>query len=804
MKRIVWAVVGSMALAVGCEVNQPYLASDFVKSQEVSASQGGTITVTAADSAVLAGTQVVIPPNALAADTRITIGFGGGVSKEWSNQPVSGLLAPTGGQQAGPIVYFGPDRISFATPVTVTLPFTASSSASQSRLVVDALESGGTSYQIAHSLLTIGPTTLSFPVNGFTQFGADYLPPPDDDGGIPNDGGAPDDGGVDAGCGAGLTLCPDDAGVSCVDTTSDQANCGSCGHACTLGFCAGGSCVLDQVDAGGNDGGSEMDGGCFADQSSCSFDTDCCSGHCVGNAEAGSFCVEIDGGAQPDGGTSDGGDQSDGGGGWDGGALCDAGVILDQFGGPGATFTLSFDAIASTLQVYLDGVPPAWVDPEHQEGAEIQALNPNGSFNFTYAASSNNLVLNPDNITLGNSDTLYVAYTPSCGAPLCTATSCTSNFQCCSGWCTGAGVGHCATDVPKTPSDWGTGFCIANDDATSSLAPCCTHSAASTFDGGVNDGGYDAGGVYVCAPAANCTADYFGSCNVNSDCCSGYCYGGLAGDGGSTGTCYPLCSYAAGAGESCSVAGDCCSYSCSADPDAGTPGTCQLSCTPPGQYCQDDVQCCVGFCSTGLLDSTYTCIATLADAGPRCVWDNQACSQDSDCCSRNCYGANDGGGGTCTEWVYGFDGGGSALPCLSENSIYDGDAGCCSGSAIVLDSGVQVCVGEACLPENAGCYNDYDCCSTYCLGWDGGSGGTCLPLQWRTCLGGSDYCSQDSDCCSGTCISPDAGPDAGSQCAYESFCLPDPSPCYQNGDCCGGLCVSDGDGGLACQTPDGG
>jgi hypothetical protein len=239
------------ALLNGCSTSQPsILASEFVKSQLVRASEGGTVTVQASDSATLAGVKVVIPPGALSADTRITIGYGAGAgtTDPWSMSPSpTASLLPQGVQPSGPVVYLGPDGTAFRSLVTVTLPYALPTGGQQSRLAVFALESSGRNYTVENSALQMAGGFVTFQVNGFTQFQpGEYIPPPPDDGGLD-----------DAGCDSGLTSCSDgDGGVLCTDTNSDQANCGSCGHPCTLGFCVGGSCVLDPgVDAGFDDGG---------------------------------------------------------------------------------------------------------------------------------------------------------------------------------------------------------------------------------------------------------------------------------------------------------------------------------------------------------------------------------------------------------------------------------------------------------------------------------------------------------------------------------------------------------------------
>jgi hypothetical protein len=231
LKNNNWAATLAIVVLSACSSNSPqYLASTFVKSQLVSANQGGTIVVSSADSQSLTGTSIDVPAHALATDTRIYVGYGGGIAAEWVDMPSStASLAPAGATVAGPIVYIGPDGMTFQMPVTVTLPFARLSGTSLDRLVIDALEGNGRRYQVANAALQISGNLVTFQASGFTQFGADYLPPPVDDGG----------------CSAGLTPCaaPDGGTGLCVDLTSDGQNCGTCSNSCASGICDGGGCV---------------------------------------------------------------------------------------------------------------------------------------------------------------------------------------------------------------------------------------------------------------------------------------------------------------------------------------------------------------------------------------------------------------------------------------------------------------------------------------------------------------------------------------------------------------------------------
>jgi hypothetical protein len=162
--RSVWVV---LALLAGCNGSNQFVASKYFKSQDVIASQGGTITVTATDSTIFAGTQIIIPPGALSRDTRIGVGCGN----------LAGIL-PSTLQSAGHALDFGPDNVRFKLPVTVRIPFELPAGATADRLVVEAQESGGTAYQISNNDLTVSAGFVSFQVTSFTEFQPGLSEPP--------------------------------------------------------------------------------------------------------------------------------------------------------------------------------------------------------------------------------------------------------------------------------------------------------------------------------------------------------------------------------------------------------------------------------------------------------------------------------------------------------------------------------------------------------------------------------------------------------------------------------------------------
>jgi len=115
----------------GCGSGQALeIASVHVKSELISAARGGSIGVTSAEHARLAGTRIEIPAAALARDTTITI------------DPAAANLVDADTDVAGPTVEFGPDGTQFAQPVRITLPYEGAADEDLFRVFVT--ESNGT------------------------------------------------------------------------------------------------------------------------------------------------------------------------------------------------------------------------------------------------------------------------------------------------------------------------------------------------------------------------------------------------------------------------------------------------------------------------------------------------------------------------------------------------------------------------------------------------------------------------------------------------------------------------------------
>jgi hypothetical protein len=232
------AVLGSLAaLAIAaCSSGSQGVASKYVATGNIGPA-GGTIPVTASDDSTLAGTTIVIPPNALTTTRTISIGLS-------TEAVVTGSM-----KEAGPVVDFEPTGLVFAVPATVTIPVTVASGTAASSVYIEAVEENGSEQQISVQSLAHGLAT--FQVKGFTRFGAWTRGSPtacatnaDCATGevcVDNACASPVDAGRDATtCAAGQTECSS----RCVDLSSDPANCGACGMACATGAtCGAGVCA---------------------------------------------------------------------------------------------------------------------------------------------------------------------------------------------------------------------------------------------------------------------------------------------------------------------------------------------------------------------------------------------------------------------------------------------------------------------------------------------------------------------------------------------------------------------------------
>lgn len=104
VRRLLSALLAAAAVVGACSSDEP--RTSFSKTI---GPDGGTLEITLADDNELGGTQLVIPPNALAAPTTITIAH-------------AAQIAQSGEIAAGPTVRLTPDGTKLAVPATLRLP----------------------------------------------------------------------------------------------------------------------------------------------------------------------------------------------------------------------------------------------------------------------------------------------------------------------------------------------------------------------------------------------------------------------------------------------------------------------------------------------------------------------------------------------------------------------------------------------------------------------------------------------------------------------------------------------------------
>lgn len=135
----------TLVVAPGCDDNQ-LAASRYVKRMLVPARTGGIIVVGADDSPELAGTRLVIAPEALAADTVITV--------ELRGRPVA--TSP-----AGPVVAFGPAGTELRQAARLSLPIDAAATTASNRLTIEAEEEDGNAGRCPGTTRRSRPATVS-------------------------------------------------------------------------------------------------------------------------------------------------------------------------------------------------------------------------------------------------------------------------------------------------------------------------------------------------------------------------------------------------------------------------------------------------------------------------------------------------------------------------------------------------------------------------------------------------------------------------------------------------------------------
>lgn len=151
------AAVAAVVLCTGVACGPTQVGSRYVKSQQVSASQGAVVTVSASDSTQLAGTKLEIPGDALAADTTITVEVG-----------LEPLVATE--LVAGPVAVWGPAGTLFSKPARMTLPLQGLEP--EDELSIFVREADGRVFEIPAENVVIDAAagTVAFDIHGFTRF----------------------------------------------------------------------------------------------------------------------------------------------------------------------------------------------------------------------------------------------------------------------------------------------------------------------------------------------------------------------------------------------------------------------------------------------------------------------------------------------------------------------------------------------------------------------------------------------------------------------------------------------------------
>ncbi|HEY0882320.1 MAG TPA: hypothetical protein VGD87_12345 [Archangium sp.] len=105
-----------------------FIGSRYVKSQVISALEGGIFSITAGDDSRLAGTVVTVPPGALSEDTALTAELG---------------LDDLSSARAGSVLVLGPRALQLGKEIEIALPFTLGTQQSRSALSLVALDDSG-------------------------------------------------------------------------------------------------------------------------------------------------------------------------------------------------------------------------------------------------------------------------------------------------------------------------------------------------------------------------------------------------------------------------------------------------------------------------------------------------------------------------------------------------------------------------------------------------------------------------------------------------------------------------------------
>lgn len=125
MKQLVSLLVLVSFTACG---GSTFIGSRYVKSQAISALEGGVFSITAADDDRLANTVVTIPPGAFADDTVLTAELG---------------LDDLSTERAGAVLVLGPRDLQLAKEIEIELPFALGAQQSRAALGLVAADDSG-------------------------------------------------------------------------------------------------------------------------------------------------------------------------------------------------------------------------------------------------------------------------------------------------------------------------------------------------------------------------------------------------------------------------------------------------------------------------------------------------------------------------------------------------------------------------------------------------------------------------------------------------------------------------------------
>lgn len=575
-------------------------------------------------------------------------------------------------------------------------------------------------------------------------------------------------GGGPGGCGAGQTLC----GATCVDASSDPANCGACGRPCaptnnaTGVACLAGQCWVASCAPG------------FADCNATGFDG--CETQLGTNQNCGAC------------GDACTGRTTCGGGGTPGVCGCTPGTC---------------ESLALNCGTHDDGC-----------GGTLDCTAcPTGQTCSGGVCKSN------------NGDGCYVS--AECASGFCVGGICCD--RACDGECRSCSTGTCQ-DLSGACGPAGTcgGTCQAGECALSPIdtscgsATCSTPSQAKSFscDGqghcieitqncGLNicrDGAC----LTFCQISNDCVGEAYcdnGTCREDRasgqtcaegpQCLSGHCVGGIC--------CQQACSAPDGGTPTCSPDGQTCGFTCPGGSSCGD-GCCpdgRTCCTSlDGQShtcCRPDGECVNGACTNTCLAFAQSCEFSddpcCPEDGTRCFLDstaNQTCCRDvGGACYSSDPGHIEGGSGCCFQTYPGTQhplhvGCATATGEVTGPGICGGKGAWC-GDGAACASGVccgtfpALCCGEGeacaadgtCKRTSGPCTGPNDCASGLCCG------GQCTERTNEHCASCTHHCPPDLICADAQCKRA-----AGASCTTAVECVD--GYCYDGICCdeCGGLC----------------